>query len=137
MSYAYLGFGDVSADQTKTIQTQVNTVLSKNGYNPIAVDGKWGPATCGALTATVNMDGGDAMAQALTVIGTLDTVCTGNQKAPTKKGSTPKVSSVSVKPATSSSSSSSGSFLGLPMQTVAIIALGAVGVVTVMGKKKG
>jgi hypothetical protein len=140
MSYAFLGATVAADPQVKTIQTQINTVLSANGYNAISVDGKWGPATCGALTATVNLDGGATMANALNLIGTLDTVCTASMTAPTKKGSTSKsvVVSSSTKPASASASvlpTSSGTFLGLPMNTVLIVAALAAAAYFVTSKK--
>lgn len=137
MSYAFVpAYGDttVADPQVKALQAQINTVLSKNGYNPITTDGKWGPATCGALTATVNMDSGATMAQALNLVGTLDTVCTADQTAPTKKGSSSSVS-VSSKTVTPVAPPAP-TFLGLPMKTVALIALGAVGVVLFTGPQK-
>ena len=34
---------------TPTVQTHLNTALSREGYKPINADGKLGPATCGAF----------------------------------------------------------------------------------------
>ena len=38
----------VYSDKTKALQQATNTELAKAGYCPLAVDGKLGPATCGA-----------------------------------------------------------------------------------------
>jgi hypothetical protein len=60
-----LGATTLSSVQVQSIQQQINAVLSANGYNPISVDGKLGPATCGAAMylqqqnlATIYIDNG-------------------------------------------------------------------------------
>lgn len=50
-------WGKVS-DKTKALQQATNTELAKLGYCPIAVDGKLGPATCGARNR-VNIESPD------------------------------------------------------------------------------
>jgi hypothetical protein len=60
-----MGATTLSSAQVQSIQQQINAVLSANGYNSIAVDGKLGPATCGAAMylqqqnlATIYIDNG-------------------------------------------------------------------------------
>jgi hypothetical protein len=47
---------DVTA--IKAIQASLNTQLAAQGFKPIAVDGKIGPATCGAATYISSLNGG-------------------------------------------------------------------------------
>jgi hypothetical protein len=49
--FAGFGLGEIAYDdKVFQLQGQLNTALSMKGMSPIAVDGKLGPRTCGAIT---------------------------------------------------------------------------------------
>lgn len=126
-------------DATKALQILLSGLLSAKGMAPITADGKLGPATCGAARWLDQNTGSALQAQ----YG-LTSICQSyTDPKPAGSATTPKP--VVVSPSSSATSPNAfeadqgSTILGLPLQTVGIIGLGAVGFYFFMqkGKKKG
>ena len=115
----FRGFG-ASAPAVLALQEQINVSLPSDSQ--IAEDGIIGPATCAAAVQTMDA-------------ATYGPYCNSNGSVKSAAVTT----SSTVKPTTSvapATSSKSGTILGLPTNTVILIALGSVGFMIFMGGKK-
>lgn len=72
------------SEDTEDLQELVNESLKANGYYPIEVDGKLGPATCGAIRAMCDL----AVQRGGRCTVEVPSTCQ-SFTAPTKKGATP------------------------------------------------